>query len=142
MTPQNIAVFCSSTCYDLADLRAELGAYLQANGFQIKFSEDPNSAFHVDPLDDSIQSCLNNVESSDVVICIIDRRYGGVLKHGPYAGKSATQAEVEHARGLTPPKPIFFFIRDAAFNDYQLLRDNPSAQTRWVEPHDAEDRKR
>jgi hypothetical protein len=103
-------------------------------GFEVQLSEDPLSPFRVDPRDDSIESCLANVRASDVVVCIVDRRYGGVLKHGDYAGKSATEIEVEHARSLDPPRPVFFFVRDAAFQDLQTLRRNGRAKTKWVEP--------
>jgi len=127
-----ISVFISSTCYELADLRFELGEALRRDGFVVKMSDDPNSAFYVDPLDDSIGSCLSNAEASDVVVCIIDRRYGGVLKDGPRAGRSATELEVCHAR--EHGKPIFFFIREPAIRDYYALRGNPAYQTKWVEP--------
>jgi hypothetical protein len=74
-----IGVFLSSTCYDLVDFRAELAAYPQANGFRTVLSDDPRSAFYIDPADDSIASCLNNVEAADVVVCVIDRRYDRTL---------------------------------------------------------------
>lgn len=60
-----ITVFLSSTCYDLADLRYELRSYLETKGFEVRLSEDPNSAFYVDPTSDSIESCLLNVQQSD-----------------------------------------------------------------------------
>jgi Domain of unknown function (DUF4062) len=131
-TPLN--VFISSTCYDLVDLRAELAQFLDANGCITKSSDNPASAFHVDPTDDSIASCLANVEAADVVVCIIDRRYGGLLK----TGLSATHAEIRHARSLKPPKPVFFFVRDASFKEYDLMRTNPALVTRWVEPKSKE----
>ncbi len=136
MALQNaVSVFVSSTCYDLADLRPELGQALTANGFVVRMSEDVTSAFYVEPTDDSITSCLNNVEASDVVICIIDRRYGGVVKDGPLKGLSATHAEVRHARGLANPKPVFFFVRRAAFQEYDHMRRNGlTFKTSWVEP--------
>jgi len=134
MPPTPLSAFISSTCYDLADLRAELAEHLTRDGFIVKRSEDPGSAFFVDPTDDSIESCLRNVEASDVVICIIDRRYGGILKHGPNAGLSATHVEVRHAR--THKKPVFFFVREPAARDFDALRVDPNAPTRWTEPDD------
>jgi hypothetical protein len=53
-----VRVFLSSTCYDLVDLRQETRTYLESNGFSVALSEDPRSPFTVDPLDDSIASCL------------------------------------------------------------------------------------
>jgi len=130
-----VSVFISSTCYDLVDLRAEIGQLLARSGFVTRLSEDANSAFYVDATDDSITSCLNNVEAADVVVCIIDRRYGGVLKSGPLAGLSATHAEVRHARMIAPPKRVFFFIRRSAYQEYEHMRANGwQLKTRWVEP--------
>ena len=86
-----VSVFICSTCYDLADLRPELGRVMLDHGFVVRMSEDVTSAFYVDPTDDSITSCLNNVEASDVVVCVLDRRYGGVLKDGPYNRANASK---------------------------------------------------
>lgn len=72
MPVRPVSVFLSSTCYELADLRFELADALRRDGFVGKMSDDPNSAFYVDPLDDSIGSCLTNVEASNVVVCVID----------------------------------------------------------------------
>lgn len=127
-----VSVFISSTCYELADLRYELADALRADGFVVKMSEDPNSAFCVDPLDDSIGSCLSNVEGSDVVVCIIDRRYGGIVRAGPNAGHSATHLEIRRARETN--KPLFFFLREPAARDYEQLRANPAYDSKWVEP--------
>ena len=127
-----VSVFICSTCYDLADLRPELGRVMLDNGFVVRMSEDVTSAFYVDPTDDSITSCLNNVEASDVVVCVIDRRYGGVLKDGPYKGLSATHAEVRRARELN--KPVFYFVRAVAYQEYDHMRKNgwDKFKTSWV----------
>jgi hypothetical protein len=134
-----LTVFVSSTCYDLLDLRFELAAFLESKGHSVKLSDDPDR-FAVDPSDDSIETCLRNLEASDVVICIIDRRYGGVLKKGSHDGKSATHIEVLHARSLDPRKPVFFFMREKAWLDYGILKDNPAANVNWVEPRNPDNR--
>src|SRR5262245_39291377 len=67
-----VSVFVSSTCYDLVDLRPELGQMLAANGFVVLVSEDVSSAIYVDSTDYSIASCLKNVEASNVLVCIDD----------------------------------------------------------------------
>lgn len=103
-------------------------------------SEDPHSPFIVDPLDDSIGSCLNNVENSDVLICIIDRRYGGILRTAPYEGLCETQIEVRRARDTG--RPCFFFIRELAWNDYQHLRGDISRASRWVEPDNIDNKRK
>jgi hypothetical protein len=133
-------VFLSSTCFDLLDLRQELRMFLESNGFTVALSEDPRTPFIVDPLDDSIASCLHNVENSDVLVCIIDGRYGGVLKTPPYEGLCATQLEVRHARSVGVP--CFVFVRHLAWLDYQLLRSDLGRTTPWVEPDDPDHRRK
>lgn len=128
-----LKVFISSTCYDLLDLRFELRQFLEENGMSISLSEDKDSSFTVDPLKDSIESCLNNVTNSDVIICIIDRRYGGLIKISDEEFKSATHLEIEKARELRIP--IFFFIRSLAWQDFQQLRDDDQYSSKWVEPY-------
>ena len=129
-----VTVFVSSTCYDLLDVRQELYVDLEKNGFLVKLSDAPDSAFQVDPTTDSITSCLSNVASSDVVVCLIDKRYGGVPKDGPYKGISPTEVEVNHARELK--KPVFLFIRDKALQEFDLMKSHGwTVVTHWVEPN-------
>jgi hypothetical protein len=135
-----IRVFVSSTCYDLLDLRSELRHFLEDNAFSVALSEDPNSPFVVDPNDNSIASCLTNVESADVVVCLLDRRYGDLLTLRGLEGLSATHAEARKARELK--RPIFFFIRDRAWLEFQQLQSNHDYKTSWVEPTNAEVRRK
>lgn len=126
-----LRVFISSTCYDLRDLRAELRQFLEANGMSVALSEDPDSPFIVDPYEDSIESCLKNLTASDVVVCIIDRRYGGVINIGDHSGLSATHAEIRSARDSKVP--VFFFVRNYALLDYEQLRKNFEYSPNWIE---------
>jgi nucleoside 2-deoxyribosyltransferase len=114
----------------LTDVRAELRRHLEDNAFIVRLSDDYDSAFRIEPTDDSIRSCLNNVDHADAVICIIDRRYGPTLPVGEFEGKSATHAEVLYAERLR--KPVFIFIRDKAFQEYGQLRRNPNFDSKWV----------
>ena len=126
-----LKVFISSTCHDLRDLRSELRQFLESNGMSVSLSEDPQSPFIVDPLENSIDSCLNNLSTSDVVVCIIDRRYGGVIKTGEYRELSATHAEIQRARAQNVP--VFFFIRNYAWQDFEQIRKNADYSPNWVE---------
>ncbi len=119
-----LEVFISSTCYDLTDLRSELAASLKESGCIVRLSEDPMSGFNVDPSGDSIETCLRNVEASDVVICILDRRIGSPLPER-FDKMSATECEVRHARTLNPQKPVFYFVRNAALADFQQRKSKP-----------------
>jgi len=132
-----VSVFVSSTCYDLLDLRAELADFLESKGFIVKVSDDPYR-IDVEPTEDSIQTCLRNVETADIIVCILDGRYGPTLP--PDRQVSATHTEVQHARQLG--KPVFIFGRDRALAEYDLLRRTPGAATLWVEKHDDERRKK
>lgn len=133
-----ISVFISSTCHDLLDLRYELAAFLELKNCLVKLSEDPER-FAVDPSVDSIQTCLANLEESEIVVCVIDRRYGPPL-NGRYGDKSATHVEIDHARSLR--KPVFYFMRERAWADYDLLRGNKDTNTTWVEQKNPEGRSR
>lgn len=132
-----ITVFISSTCYDLIDLRAELADFLEPKGFIVKVSDDPYR-MDVEPTEDSIQTCLRNVETADVVICIIDGRYGPPLP--PEKKMSATHAEIRHAREREIP--TYIFARDKALSDYDQLRKDENATTLRVEKNDPEQRMR
>jgi len=132
-----LTVFISSTCYDLLDLHAELVDFLEPKGFIVKVSDDPYH-FNVEPTENSIETCLRNVDSSDVIICIIDGRYGPPLP--PDKQLSATHAEIRRAREIK--RPVYIFGRDKALSEYDLLRQNPGASTFWVEQHEGEQRKK
>ena len=123
-----ITVFISSTCYDLLDLRAELADFLDSKGFIVKLSDDPYR-FDVAPTEDSVQSCLRNVETADVVVCILDRRYGPLLP--PNRELSATHTEVRRARELD--RPVYTFGRDRAVLAFDQLKNDPTAESRWIE---------
>ena len=127
-----LTVFISSTCYDLKDCRAEIGRHLESCGSIVLLSDDP-LRFDITPTSDSIQSCLANVYSSDVVVCLIDQRYGGKLPDETYQNKSATHVEIDYAKKIG--KPIYFFIRKDAFTEWSILKKDPTRKSKWVEPH-------
>jgi hypothetical protein len=60
------------------------------------------------------------------------------VKEGSYAGKSATQIEIERARERG--KPIYFFIRDRAEIEFQQLRADKTYRAKWVEPKNDQSR--
>ncbi len=135
----SLRVFVSSTCYDLLDLRQELAAHLESLGCIVRLSEDFDR-FEVSGVEDAIETCLQNLDQSDIVICVLDRRYGWIVPSGPLQGKSVTHAEIE--RGRTLGKSIFFFVRDKAELDYRQLKKNPGYEPQWVEPTNPSDRSR
>ncbi|WP_417851697.1 DUF4062 domain-containing protein [Thalassoglobus sp.] len=128
-----LTIFISSTVYDLLDLRAELAEHLESAGHIVRMSED-YERFDVDQKSDSIQQCLNNLKASEVIICLLDQRFGGVIQdhaNEHWNGKSATQVEYEYARKLD--LPVYAFIRDKAELDAGLIRSGDGDRTRWIE---------
>ncbi len=69
-------VFISSTCYDLIDVRCELDDFLKSLGLLPVLSDSYLSDFEVQYDKNSIETCLVNVRSADIVIVILDKRYG------------------------------------------------------------------
>ncbi len=137
-----LRVFISSTCFDLHDCRAELADYLSTLGCDVIVSDNPE-LFDVDTSSHSIDSCLHNLGRSDLVLCLIDRRYGVTLEKFGYPDKSATQVEVEFAQANKVP--ICYFVRKMAFTEHgQMKRSkNPAEQkTAWVEPECSKQRVR
>ncbi len=137
-----LRVFISSTCFDLHDCRAELTDYLSSLGCEVIVSDNPE-LFDVDSSSHSIDSCLHNLGRSDLVLCLIDRRYGSTLEKFGHPEKSASHVEVEFAQ--TNGIPIYYFIRKMAFSEYgQMKRSKQPAQqkTAWVETENPEQRER
>ncbi len=68
-------IFVCSPCFDLFDLRAELGQLLRDLGLQPVMSDQAESSFEVLPDRNSIETCLVNVRNSDAVVVILSQRY-------------------------------------------------------------------
>lgn len=68
-------IFLSSTAHDLSDLRAFTIHILEKNGHEVLFHESPTFPARVGL--HSHDQCIEAVADSDLVICLIDKRYGG-----------------------------------------------------------------
>ncbi len=79
-TTKTMRIFLSSTAYDLLDIRAKLVDLLTKRGHEVIFHESPTFPAKVDL--HSHDQCVLAVESCDTIVCIIDKRYGGL-----YAGE-------------------------------------------------------
>src|SRR3954467_12463441 len=107
--PKNLLrMFVSSTCFDLIDLRSEVRATLEQDGFLVSMSDEYDT-FQIDGRADSIETCLANLRQSDGVIVVLSKRYGPPLRPLKLE-KSATHLEYDEAVRLG--KPIYFFVRD------------------------------
>lgn len=82
------AVFVSSTCYDLKQVRADLKAFIESLGLEPVISE--YDAFPVDPNVTTVENCLRVVDAkADIFVLIVGGRYGAVQDKG----KSVTNLE-------------------------------------------------
>jgi Domain of unknown function (DUF4062) len=125
-------IFVSSTCYDLLDLRAEVETHIRELGLVPVLSDRPTSDFQVVP-NNSIATCLANVQGCDEFLCIVSQRYGALLGGAGFANISATHLEYREAQTLH--KPIRFFVRDRAAGDYSNWKTNgrgPNFKGAWV----------
>lgn len=68
-------IFISSTAYDLYDFREKIKQIIEQLGHECIAFESPT--FPVIPNLHSHDQCIEAVKDADIVICIIDKRYGG-----------------------------------------------------------------
>jgi hypothetical protein len=126
-------VFISSTCYDLVDLRAEVEDHVRSLGLQPVTSDSALSDFAVEPDRHSIDTCLVNVRSSSVFVCILSQRYGPALPRYGHPDHSATH--VEYLEAKKAGIPIQFYVRDRLAGEFSSWRaatkEHPFVTT-WV----------
>lgn len=122
-------VFVSSTCYDLIDLRAEVERGLRDMGLSPVLSDRGTSDFKLAQDQNSVETCLVNVDDCDHFILILSQRYGPTLESYGYGELSATH--VEYNRALDRKKPVYFYVRDHLKADYDHWRKNPTAENRY-----------
>ena len=114
------SVFISSTCYDLAQVRANLKDFVESLGYHPILSE--YASFPVDPGTGTIDNCLKVVEEqADIFVLIVGGRYGTQSE----TGKSVTNLEYlrSHAKGI----PAYVFAQKSILDALSLWKDNPDA---------------
>lgn len=129
MPPSNeaeIRIFISSTDYDLKDLRAELARYLQEMSYRPILSSQegfPDSTPDQQPW----ESCLPVVRDSQLVVTIIDCKYGKSLEWPNYkeilGSKKLSPTHAEYAYAHKTGKRILVFVRDEIQHYYQDFRN-------------------
>jgi len=115
-------VFVSSTCYDLAEERAQLERFIVSYGFQSILSE--YSDVFYDPDEHTHNACVKEIAHCDLFILIISGRFGG--KHIDGSGESITQAEYNEARRLKIP--IFSFVKSDVLNAQLYYKENVKSE--------------
>jgi hypothetical protein len=114
------AIFVSSTCYDLGQVRLNIKALIENLGLTPVLSE--HESFPVNVSSDTISNCLDNVKNkADILILIVGGRYGFQTANG----KSVTNLEYLEAKkkGI----PIFVFIDKKILDIIPLWEKNPTS---------------
>lgn len=88
-------IFLSSTAYDLKDFRALIVDILESKGHDVLYHESPTFPAKLGL--HSHDQCILAVENCDLVLCLVDKRYGG-----KYAGsfKDRFPDQLFRVRGL------------------------------------------
>lgn len=111
-------VFLSSTLYDLLQVRADIGSFVDALGYGLLDSTDPR--FFADPQVDTVEACLREVRNSDMLILVIGGRYGSEV--AGHTGSITNQEwELAHARGI----PIFTFVERSVWESLRHWHNAP-----------------
>lgn len=119
---QRPAVFVSSTCYDLRQIRQDIRDFIENDlGYEAVLSE--YDSFPVDPDMDTINNCLRAVEErASILVLVVGGRYGYVTDHGE---KSVTN--LEYLRAKVKGIPIFVFIDQSILNILPVWEKNKTA---------------
>lgn len=120
-----LKVFISSTCYDLQQIRLDLGEFIESLGFEPILSE--SDSFPVDPLLKTAENCLERVDThADILVLIVGGRYGSISD----TGRSITNREYLHARAKGIP--VYVFVLKSTLSLLDVWRENPDADYRKV----------
>jgi hypothetical protein len=115
-------VMVSSSFYDLRQIRADLGGFLNDElGYTPLLSEFPS--FPVDPDRDTVENCRKRVEeNADIFVLVIGGRYGSIDQK---TDKSVTNLEYLTARkkGI----PIYAFVDKQVLSILSVWNKNPEA---------------
>lgn len=115
------AVFVSSTCYDLSQIRRDLMQFIEGMGFEPVLSEF--SSFPVDPSGTTIDTCRRAVrEKADLFVLIVGSRYGSMDDYG----RSITNLEYLEARATGIP--VYVFVLKEILSLLDIWKDNPNGK--------------
>jgi hypothetical protein len=111
------SVFLSSTCYDLGQLRVDLGTFIERDlGYTAMMSEHPS--FPIDPDTTTIENCRRRVDQdADVLVLVVGARHGTV---DPATSRSITNIEyvTAKAKGI----PVYAFVHKPVLAALPLWR--------------------
>lgn len=119
-------VFVSSTCSDLADVRAQLSSFLEEYGFDPILSE-ANDVFYSPDLS-AMESCIESARQCDLFLLIVGARYGSIYDR--VTGRSIVRAEFEAAKSAGIP--IFTFVHRAILDGLAFYQANKTLVPRGL----------
>lgn len=112
-------VFISSTFFDLRSLRDDLDRFVKSQGFEPVRHERGQIPYGVEERPE--QYAYREIDSCDMLVCIIGGRFGTVSAAGNY---SITQRELKTA--LERGKQLCIFVEDSVLNEYRYFLLNRS----------------
>jgi hypothetical protein len=119
------AMFVSSTCYDLKQVRADLRNFIESLGLQPILSE--YDSFPVNPDVGAVENCLRVVdENADILLLIVGGKYGKPFEQD----KSVTN--MEYLRARAKGIPIYVFVQRSVLNILPVWKDNPGGNFQMV----------
>lgn len=113
-------VFVSSTYYDLQHVRNDIRVFLQGLGYEPVMHDKGNIPYTQEVSLE--ESCYNELESCDIVICIIGNKFGTKSSNGNY---SITMNELQKA--IRSRKKIYIYIlKDVYIENFTYIanKDN------------------
>lgn len=115
------AVFISSTCYDLKQIRQNMRDFIENDlGYEAILSEF--DSFSTNPGINTTDNCLRVVEErADIFVLVVGGRYGYVTNH---ADKSITN--LEYLRAKSKGVPIYVFVDQTIINLLSVWEKNPN----------------
>ena len=114
------AVFVSSTCYDLSQVRSDLKIFIESIGLDPVLSE--HNSFPVNPNYDTVSNCLETVKNrADILVLLVGGRYGFQTD----TGRSVTNLEYleAKAKGI----PVYIFVHKSILHILPVWEKNKDA---------------
>lgn len=110
-------IFLSSTAYDLMDFRALIVDIMQERSHEVLYHESPTFPAKLGL--HTHDQCILAVEECDIVLCILDKRYGGT-----YNGQFPLKTQIIDIRG---------FDKEEKKKRYELKIDKSELSITWCE---------
>jgi len=111
---KKIKVFISSTIYDLKDVRGGVKSILEREfGVMVYGSEFKDFPIKIDK--HSYETCISRLKECDLIVCIIDKRYGGIYEIEDGEKISITRKEIQE--GMKAGIDVITFVRDITWKE-------------------------